>query len=87
MVAVALSAFATTEYVPRDVQDKVTENSANLQDAETPKPLVVIDGKIVANEEMRKLDPNTIDNMSVFKGDKAKEYAAELDLNISAEDV
>lgn len=87
MVAVALSAFATTVYVPRELQDKVTENSVNLQDEEKPNPLVVIDGKVVPHDEMNQLDPNTIDNMSVFKGDKAKEYAAELDLNISAEDV
>ncbi len=87
MVAVALSAFATTEYVPREVQDKVTENSVNMQDEEKPNPVVVIDGKVVTYDEMNKMDPNTIDNMSVFKGDKAKEYAAELDLNISAEDV
>ena len=69
------------------MQDKVTENSANLQDEEKPNPLVVVDGKIIAYDEMNQLDPNTIDNMSVFKGDKAKEYASELDLNISAEDV
>ncbi len=87
MVAVALSAFATTEYVPRDVQGKVTENSVNMQDEEKPNPVVVIDGKVVTYDEMNKLDPNTIDNMSVFKGDKATEYAAELDLNISADDV
>ncbi len=87
MVAVALSAFATTVYVPRELQDKVTENSANLQDEEKPNPLVVVDGKIIAYDEMNQLDPNTIGNMSVFKGDKAKEYAAELDLNITAEDV
>ena len=87
MVAVALSAFATSVYVPRELQDKVTENSANLQDEEKPNPLVVVDGKIIAYDEMNQLDPNTIGNMSVFKGDKAKEYAAELDLNISAEDV
>ena len=87
MVAVALSAFATTEYVPRDVQNKVTENSVNMQDEEKPNPVVVIDGKVVPHGEMTKLDPNTIDKMAVFKGDKAKEYAAELDLNISEEDV
>jgi outer membrane biosynthesis protein TonB len=87
MVAVALSAFATTVYVPRELQDKVTENSANLQDEEKPNPLVVVDGKIIAYDEMNQLDPNTIGNMSVFKGDKAKEYAAELGLNISAEAV
>ena len=45
MVAVALSAFATTVYVPRELQDKVTENSTNLQDEEKPNPLVVVDGK------------------------------------------
>ena len=87
MVAVALSAFATTEYVPREVQDKVTENFANLQDEEKPNPVVVIDGKVVTYDEMNKLDPNIIDKMEIFKEDKAKEYAAELDLNISAEDV
>ena len=87
MVAVALSAFATTEYVPREVQNKVTENSVNMQDEEKPNPVVVIDGKVVPHGEMTKLDPNTIDKMEVFKGDKAKEYAAELDLNISEEDV
>ena len=87
MVAVALSAFATTEYVPREVQNKVTENSVNLQDEEKPNPVVVIDGKVVAYDEMNKLNPNTIDKMEVFKADKAKEYAAELDLNISEEDV
>ena len=87
MVAVALSAFATTEYVPREVQNKVTENSVNMQDEEKPNPVVVIDGKVVPHGEMTKLDPNTIDKMEVFKGDKAKEYAAELNLNISEEDV
>ena len=87
MVAVALSAFATTEYVPRDVQDKVTENSVNMQDEEKPNPVVVIDGKVVPHDEMNKLDPNTIDKMEIFKEGKAKEYAAELDLNISADDV
>ncbi|MBQ5719953.1 MAG: M56 family metallopeptidase [Alistipes sp.] len=87
MVAVALSAFATTEYVPREVQNKVTENSVNLQDEEKPNPVVVIDGKVVTYDEMNKLDPNIIDKMEIFKEGKAKEYAAELDLNISAEDV
>ena len=87
MVAVALSAFATTVYVPRELQDKVTENSANLQDEEKPNPVVVIDGKVITYDEMNKLDPNIIDKMEIFKEGKAKEYAAELDLNISAEDV
>ena len=87
MVAVALSAFATTEYVPREVQNKVTENSVNMQDEEKPNPVVVIDGKVVPHGEMTKLDPNTIDKMEVFKAEKAKEYASELDLNISEDDV
>ena len=67
MVAVALSAFATTEYVPREVQNKVTENSANLQDEEKPNPVVVIDGKVVTYDEMSKIDPNTIHSMNVYK--------------------
>ena len=35
MVAVAMGAFATTVYVPREVQDKVTENSVNEQISQT----------------------------------------------------
>ncbi|MBO5399513.1 MAG: energy transducer TonB [Alistipes sp.] len=38
MVAVALSAFATTVYVPRELQDKVTENSVNSKEY---KPAIV----------------------------------------------
>ena len=67
MVAVALSAFATTEYVPREVQDKVTENSVNLQDEENPKPIVVVNGEKISYDEMSKIDPNTIHSMNVYK--------------------
>ena len=35
VVAISLSAFATTVYVPRNVQDKVTENSVNEQISQT----------------------------------------------------
>ena len=35
VVAISLSAFATTVYVPREVQDKVTENSVNEQISQT----------------------------------------------------
>ena len=67
MVAVALSAFATTEYVPRDVQDKVTENSVNMQDEEKPNPVVVVNGEKISYDEMSKIDPNTIHSMNVYK--------------------
>ena len=67
MVAVALSAFATTEYVPRDVQDKVTENSVNMQDEEKPNPIVVVNGEKISYDEMSKIDPNTIHSMNVYK--------------------
>ena len=67
MVAVALSAFATTVYVPRELQDKVTENSANLQDEEKPNPLVVVNGEKISYDEMSKIDPNTIHSMNVYK--------------------
>ena len=67
MVAVALSAFATTEYVPREVQDKVTENSVNLQDEEKPNPIVVVNGEKISYDEMSKIDPNTIHSMNVYK--------------------
>ena len=67
MVAVALSAFATTEYVPREVQNKVTENSANLQDEEKPNPVVVVNGEKISYDEMSKIDPNTIHSMNVYK--------------------
>ncbi len=67
MVAVALSAFATTEYVPRDVQDKVTENSVNMQDEEKPNLIVVVNGEKISYDEMSKIDPNTIHSMNVYK--------------------
>ena len=67
MVAVALSAFATTEYVPHDVQDKVTENSVNMQDEEKPNPVVVVNGEKISYDEMSKIDPNTIHSMNVYK--------------------
>ena len=38
VVAISLSAFATTVYVPREVQDKVTENSANNKEY---KPAII----------------------------------------------
>ena len=38
VVAISLSAFATTVYVPRDVQDKVTENSVNNKNL---KPAII----------------------------------------------
>ncbi len=67
MVAVALSAFATTEYVPREVQNKVTENSVNMQDEEKPNPIVVVNGEKISYDEMSKIDPNTIHSMNVYK--------------------
>ena len=67
MVALALSAFATTEYVPREVQDKVTENFANLQDEDKPNPIVVVDGEKITYDEMSKIDPSTIYSVSVYK--------------------
>ena len=87
VVALSLSAFATTVYVPREVQDKVTENSVNLQEEEKTNPIVVIDGKVVAYEEMSKIAPNTIVSMSVLKDKSAKEVVEELGLNVSEEDV
>ena len=38
VVAISLSAFATTVYVPREVQDKVTENSVNNKEY---KPAII----------------------------------------------
>ena len=67
MVAVALSAFATTEYVPREVQNKVTENSANLQDEKKPNRVVVVNGEKIYYDEMSKIDPNTIHSVNVYK--------------------
>ena len=50
MVAVAMGAFATTVYVPREVQDKVTENSVN--DKEYKPAIIEIKGsEIYLNNE------------------------------------
>ena len=85
VVAVSLSAFATTVYVPREVQNKVTENFANEQIEEKSNPVYVVDGKLIPAEDANKIDPNTIKSVSVFKEGKAKEAAAKLDLDISEE--
>ena len=51
VVAISLSAFATTVYVPRDVQDKVTENSVN--DKELKAATIEISGsKIYLNDNL-----------------------------------
>ena len=62
VVALSLSAFATTVYVPREVQDKVTENSVNLQEEEKPKPITIVDGKVIPYEEMMKIESSSIGN-------------------------
>ena len=50
VVAISLSAFATTVYVPREVQDKVTENSVN--DKEYKPAIIEIKGsEIYLNNE------------------------------------
>jgi TonB family protein len=67
VVAISLSAFATTVYVPREVQDKVTENSVNLQEEEKPKPIAIVDGKIVPYDESKSIDPNHIKSVYVYK--------------------
>ncbi|MBQ3212754.1 MAG: TonB family protein [Alistipes sp.] len=73
-------------------EDDVKKNGAIVitlkKDGDTKsKPVVVIDGKVVAYEEMSKIDPNTIGDMSVLKDKSAKEVVAELGLNVSEEDV
>jgi hypothetical protein len=50
-------------------------NSKNK--GEIKNPLIYIDGKEVSNEEMKKLDTDTIESMNVFKGDKAIEKYGE----------
>ena len=70
VVAISLSAFATTVYVPREVQDKVTENFANEQIDEKTDPVYVVDGKVIPNEDVNKIDPNTIKSVNVFKSYK-----------------
>jgi beta-lactamase regulating signal transducer with metallopeptidase domain len=39
------------------------------------KPMIIVDGKIVSNEDMDKLDPETIAQVNALKGDQAKGYA------------
>ena len=70
VVAISLSAFATTVYVPREVQDKVTENFANEQIDEKTDPVYVVDGKVIPNEDVNKIDPTTIKSVNVFKSYK-----------------
>ena len=59
MVAIALGAFATTVYLPREVQVKVTENSSNEQTSDVVSVIhlksdkIVIDGKEVTLAELK----------------------------------
>ena len=52
VVAISLSAFATTVYVPRNVQDKVTENFANEQIEEKTSVLQQQDKPFIKVEKM-----------------------------------
>ena len=70
VVAISLSAFATTVYVPREVQNKVTENFANEQIEEKPKPIHIVSGKVIPIEDVNKIDANTFSSVVVYKSYK-----------------
>ena len=60
MVAVSLAATATTVYVPREVQDKVTENSANEQPenvsvVKMTGDEIYLNGKKITESELREI--------------------------------
>ena len=70
VVAISLSAFATTVYVPREVQNKVTENFANEQIEKKPKPIHIVSGKVIPIEDVNKIDANTFSSVVVYKSYK-----------------
>lgn len=55
--------------VVKDKETKIVFNSSNGKD----KPLFIVDGKEVSNEKFTKLDPDTIESVSVLKGKSATE--------------
>lgn len=44
---------------------------------ESNEPLIIIDGKVASKKELDQCDPNTIDSVSVLKGDKGMEKYGE----------
>ena len=43
----------------------------------TPRPLVILDGKVISNEEMNKIDPKTIHSITVLKNIAAMDLYGE----------
>ena len=70
VVAISLSAFATTVYVPHEVLNKVTENFANEQIEKKPKPIHIVSGKVIPIEDVNKIDANTFSSVVVYKNYK-----------------
>lgn len=56
-----------------DTHENIKFNSGN----KNKSPLVYLDGKEISKEEMEKIDPNTIESMNVYKGEKAIEKYGE----------
>ncbi|MBR5138069.1 MAG: M56 family metallopeptidase [Alistipes sp.] len=70
VVAVSLSAFATTVYVPREVQNKITENFANEQIEEKTNPIIAVGGEIIPNGDL-----SSIPHDDVWQINKTHNYA------------
>jgi len=93
MVALSLTAFATTVYVPREVQDKVIKislkelpnNDKNEQALENlngqMSAVVVVDGERKPYEVLNQLDPNSIKSVSVIKN--IKHLPPELNITVA----
>lgn len=69
------SVVSSVSTVVSDLTVKSTEIDAVVGDTVTIEPLVVVDGEIVPYEQLNDIDPNTIENITVLKDEKAvKKY-------------
>ncbi len=69
------SVVSSVSTVVSDLTVKSTEIDAVVGDTVAMEPLVVVDGEIVPYEQINDIEPNTIENITVLKDEKAvKKY-------------
>lgn len=68
-------------YMTLPINFTLSSNSAIQKVNESTLPLYVLDGKTISSEEMKKIDPNTIESMNVLKGKAATDIYGEKGTN------
>lgn len=82
VVLIKLKKSPAVEFSAKEVEHKVNEGltikepeKLDIKSENGKEPLIVIDGAITENKKLEDINPNTIQSMSVWKGEKAiKKY-------------